>query len=91
MESLPQAHPPRQGPLTPFLTTQRPPRRTEVVARETLFGATGNEGLAGQVWDLTRGNDPRSWEMALAVLEEMRQVVAITHTEFIQRTERESA
>lgn len=90
MESLPQAHPPRQGSPTPFLTTQRPPRRTEVVARETLFGATGNEGLAGQVWDLTRGNDPRSWETALAVLEEMRQVVAITHNEMIRR-QKESA
>jgi len=71
----------------PFLTTrQLGPRRTEVVARENLFGPTGNEGLAQQLFDLCQSNDPRAWEQAQSVVMEMAEVLTITHREFIRRT-----
>lgn len=81
MTNLPQPSPPRQG-VVPFPV----PRRTETVARETLFGPTGNEGLAAQLFDLCQSNDPRAWEQAQAVVMEMAEVLTVTHREFIRRT-----
>ncbi len=72
--STPGVNPGHAKPTSGFA-----PRRTEVIARETILG------LFLQVLDLTQSQDPRAWELAGQKLDEAADVARVAERELLRR------